>query len=145
MERLPEHVPLKAAWRRSEEGKVEDVSEDWTRRWDEAIRTPGGSRNETLSRRPPRIHTRKTFQTWLSSRILSAGQRRSALRWYLYWLPRRRDVTRRQAEVLNMLRKAEQGEEEIRLLKDVIKEMKGGVADRTTQGRSNNSQMRISG
>lgn len=106
------------------DGQMEEKNE-WARRWHKQIRPDRESLREDVARRPPPIPARKSFPSWLSSQTLPEGQKRSGARWFTYWFPGRGVVTRREAELLNLLRKESQSEEELEALSQIIRRVEG--------------------
>lgn len=86
-------------------------------------RQMGGCRRNRTTRMPPKVEAWKVFPSLLVKHILLAGEKRSAIRWFLYCFPSRRIVTQEQAGKLQVLRYGEKLEQELELLRRTIREL----------------------
>lgn len=102
---LPRGTPQKRAWEQSQLGEV-DEGERLMAKCNEANqpRRIGRTRGGDQPDEPPHIDDRKAFPTWLSTRKISAGVKRSKIRWFLYWFPVRGPILEREARCLDTLK-----------------------------------------
>lgn len=91
---LAPQVPLRVPWQRLQDAEEEDWDATWVSRWNDETDPTDSTRSDELSLRLPRIQLRETFPQLLVAPTLTIGQKRNALRWFLYWFPRRGGVTR---------------------------------------------------
>lgn len=104
------------------EGGGGDEADNWIQSWYNQVLPPGSYHTEAASCRPPRPPERRRFPPCLETKDVKKGQKRSAVRCFLYWFPRRGGgVTRRLAGVLMGLRRWSHDERNLKSLVGTIK------------------------